>query len=138
MLVLQLEDQIILIHHFKYTITTMWITEKINNNWGKIIIILFIIFVFINKSYTDKIGEKNLKDKLEFGFTGIILNKFRHRGDIIVYKNLFTNVKREIYATSGLNDNSNIGDTIIKLPKSNLCIIKNKKKSIKVECYYLE
>ena len=75
----------------------MWITEKTNNNWGKIIIILFIIFVFISKSYTDKIVEKNLKNRHELGFKGIIIKKYRQKGgDILLYKDILSNKIIEI------------------------------------------
>ena len=116
----------------------MWITEKIKNNIGKTIIFVFVVFVIISKKYTDRIGEKNLENILKSKYKGVIVKKFRRRGDIIVYKNLETNKLREIYATVVFDEKSKIGDTIIKIPNQNLCVIKNKNKNIKVKCYELD
>jgi hypothetical protein len=116
----------------------MWFTEKIKNKSGTIIIITFIIIVSISKFFTDKIGDKNLQDTYKSEYKGIVLKKYEYRGLTLIYKNLKTYEESPINATEILYENSNIGDTIIKIPNSNLCIIKNKCKSIKVECYYME
>lgn len=116
----------------------MRFTEKIKDNWGKIIILIFIIFVIISKSFTDKIEEKNLQDIYKSEYKGVVLKKEIYRGFTVTYRNLKTYKERGINATEILYKNSNIGDTIIKMANSNLCIIKNKSKKIKVECYELD
>jgi len=116
----------------------MWITEKIKNNWGKIIIIIFIIFVFVSKRYIDKIGEKNLKNLFKSEYKGIVKDKYNYRGLTVVCFGLLGYNDWNINSTEELYKNSTIGDTIIKIANSNLCIIKNKNKSIKVDCYFIE
>ncbi|TPG41672.1 hypothetical protein [Flavobacterium pectinovorum] len=112
--------------------------DTVKNNKGKIIILIFIGLVLIGKHFTDQIGEKNLQDIFRSEYKGLVLKKFRRRGNIILCKNLVTNKSTEIYATRILNKNSSIGDTIIKIANSNLCIIKNKRKNIKMKCYELD
>lgn len=113
----------------------MQLKKWIGNNQGNVLIIAFVSFVLISKYFSDKIGRKNDDEIFKSAYHGVIINKFRRRGDIIVYRNLDSNIEREIYATSELNENSLIGDTIFKLPNSNLCVIKNKTKQFKVACY---
>ena len=73
------------------------------------------------------------------GYTGVVETKFRQKGAVIIfYKNLKTLEELQINPTDELAENCNIGDTITKLPNSNYCILKNKRKNIKVECYYVE
>ena len=110
----------------------------ITKNQGIVIIIAFIIFVFVGKHFTDKLKKRDNNELFNSEFRGLIIKKYRQRGDIIIYRNLKNNIEGEIYATSELNKNSNIGDTIIKLPKSNLCIVKNKTELFNGPCYFID
>jgi hypothetical protein len=90
----------------------------------------------ISKNFTDKQGKKHDDERFKSEYKGLIIKKYRQRGDIIIYRDLKNNIEGVIYATSELNENSNIGDTIIKLPNSNLCIVKNKTEQFNGTCYF--
>lgn len=71
-------------------------------------------------------------------FTGKVTKKYTHRGAIIDYINSKTNQKDRVLCTYELYINVNVNDTIIKMPNSNSCIIKNKLKNVKVDCYDID
>ncbi len=79
-----------------------------------------------------------MQDIFKSEYTGLVLEKIQYRGLTIRYKNLKTKKDRDINSTENLFYNSNVGDTIIKIANSNLCIIKNKNKNIKLKCYELD
>ena len=101
-----------------------------------IIIIIIILSLFFAIRQSVIVGKRNDKNKYDASFEGIIVKKIRRRGDIVFFKDFATNKVKEIYATSELNNNSKIGDTIVKLANSNKCIIKSRSKEIIVERYY--
>lgn len=117
----------------------MWIAEKIKNNIGTWLILIFILVcVFFNYFGNKKYSKDRLAD-YKSNYTGVIVKKYRQKGGaIIFYKDLKTSENFQINPADELVKNCNIGDTIIKLSKSNNCILKNGRKKIKVECYYVE
>jgi len=117
----------------------MRFTEKIKENWGKIIILIFVLFCIVSRYYGNKKYKEDRLEDYKANFMGIIIKKYRQKGgDIIFYKDLKTFEDHEINPSDELTENCNVGDTIIKLPRSNKCVLKNKGKNIKVECHYIE
>jgi len=117
----------------------MWVTERIKNNIGTSIIITFVLFCIIFSYFGNKKYKEDTLRDYNAGFTGVIIKKYRQKGgDIIFYKNLKTMKEYEINPSEELAENSNVGDTIIKFPQSNKCILKNRGKNIKVQCHFIE
>lgn len=108
---------------------------------GRKRLVVILVFILISSListmiYTRILRNKNRREVFTQEFKGVIKKKFRQRGDIIVYQNLKTNKEDEIYSSFELNENAEINDTIIKLPNSNNCIIKNGIKEVQVPCYF--
>jgi len=101
-----------------------------------IIIIIIVLSLFFAVRESIIAGERNDKDKYNTSFKGVVVKKVRRRGDIIFYKNFTSHQIGEIYASGELQDNSIVGDTIVKLENSNRCILKNGRKNISLKCYF--
>ncbi|SNR73620.1 hypothetical protein [Flavobacterium sp. ov086] len=117
----------------------MWIIEKIKNNIGTSIILTFILFCIVSSYFGDKKYKENRLMDYYSSFTGIIIKKYRQKGGVLIfYKDLTTFKSYQINPSDELIENCNVGDTITKLTQTNKCILKNKSKNLKVECYYVE
>jgi len=100
------------------------------------LIVIAISLLIFSVRHTNKLSKIYDTNKYNSSFKGIILKKVRRRGNIVFYRNLLTYEEGEIYASSELQDNSVVGDTIIKIAKSNKCILKSKSKQLIVKCYF--
>lgn len=90
-------------------------------------ILLFVLIIFIIQFKKSMINTETVnKIKFKEEFTGIVTKIYSQRGFFIVYKNINTLKFNEIYVTSDLALNLKLNDTIIKLPNSNSCKLKNK------------
>lgn len=115
----------------------MTFIERIKKEIGSLIILAFILFLIIGNHYGNIKQTKYRKEFKKSKFTGIITQKYRQKGAVIFfYRNVETNIETQINPSDAFANSAEINDTIIKLPDSNECIIKNSNKLIKVVCEY--
>ena len=117
----------------------MWFTKKIKNNIGTTIFLIIILFYIVSSYYGSIKYKKNREIDFHSNYKGIIIKKYRQKGGVILFYKDLTNFNcYQINPSDELIEKCNIGDTIIKLKNSNLCLLINKNKNLKVECYFLE
>ncbi len=102
----------------------------------ELIAVIIVVLMAILFNYLIERAEKGTKEiQIGLAFSGTVLEKNSHRGYGITILKSDKEKFQIAIASDCLYNHVSIGDTIIKLPNSNKCMVKGDS-SYQCDCYY--